>query len=249
MKRILAAVIAASITVLAAPVAAAPAVEAPLQAQKQAATPTTLAQGSRGENVRTLQARLSGYGYSVAVDGVFGPQTDAAVRHWQRANGLLPDGIVGPITSATLKAINGPADPDGLQPATRMTPPSPPVPIIEDAPPAGLDACGEMNYWRVQAGLPDQFSDYPRTGPRSQWGFGWRESNCRNDLVSSTGCCVGYWQIHTGNFTAPGYRAGIQACGVSRRSDILGNSDDQKRKQACVAKVLYDVSGLTPWRL
>ena len=131
--------------------------------------------------------------------------------------------------------------------ADRITPPpAQPVEVIESIP---TEPCAEMNYFREKLGLPAQFSDYPRTGPRSSWGYGWRESNCRNDVVSSTGCCVGYWQIHTGNFTAPGYKAGIAACGVSKRSDILGNLPMQKYKQACVAKVLYDVSGLYPWKL
>jgi peptidoglycan hydrolase-like protein with peptidoglycan-binding domain len=56
-----------------------------------------LESGSEGRQVRILQHTLG-----IAVDGVFGPQTEAAVRAFQAAHGLQADGVVGPQTSAAL---------------------------------------------------------------------------------------------------------------------------------------------------
>lgn len=49
-----------------------------------------------------VQQRLASFGYSIAVDGVYGPQTTRIVTMWQQSNGLVPDGIAGPITRASL---------------------------------------------------------------------------------------------------------------------------------------------------
>ena len=46
--------------------------------------------GSKGENVKLLQRFLK-----LKDDGDFGPKTEAAVKKWQKANGLVSDGIVG----------------------------------------------------------------------------------------------------------------------------------------------------------
>jgi N-acetylmuramoyl-L-alanine amidase len=60
-------------------------------------------QGSSGETVKTIQTKLKNWGYySGSVDGVFGSQTTAAVKYFQRQNGLTADGVVG---SATLAAL------------------------------------------------------------------------------------------------------------------------------------------------
>lgn len=67
----------------------------------KAALPT-LRRGSRGDAVRVLQRRLNELGNSLAVDGAFGPATQAAVYWFQRAHGLKDDGIVGPKTWGAL---------------------------------------------------------------------------------------------------------------------------------------------------
>lgn len=62
--------------------------------------------GSTGESVEMLQETLSALGYYAArVDGIFGPITDKAVRAFQTASGLVPDGIVGPLTWAALDRV------------------------------------------------------------------------------------------------------------------------------------------------
>lgn len=54
-----------------------------------------LKSNSRGEQVKTLQRLLVGYGYDLKVDGVFGTITDRTVRTFQRKYGLSADGVVG----------------------------------------------------------------------------------------------------------------------------------------------------------
>jgi peptidoglycan hydrolase-like protein with peptidoglycan-binding domain len=48
--------------------------------------------------VRTLQQLLQARGYDVAVDGIFGPITEGAVKDFQQSKGLAVDGIMGPQT-------------------------------------------------------------------------------------------------------------------------------------------------------
>lgn len=71
----------------------------------------TLRQGSNGPSVRELQAKLDQRGETLAVDGVFGALTRAAVVRFQQANGLDPDGIVGAMTWGALDAQPAPSDP------------------------------------------------------------------------------------------------------------------------------------------
>lgn len=63
-----------------------------------------LRQGSSGDRVRDLQEFLNSQGANIAVDGQFGPQTEAAVRNYQQRNGLQVDGIVGPQTFGQISA-------------------------------------------------------------------------------------------------------------------------------------------------
>lgn len=65
----------------------------------------TLRQSATGRMVRYLQQRLNANGAhpQLSIDGVFGPDTEYAVKQFQSAHGLVVDGIVGDISWAALE--------------------------------------------------------------------------------------------------------------------------------------------------
>ena len=60
----------------------------------------TMSRGAVGTRVKWVQRRLKLTG--AAVDGKFGPATEAALRKFQTAKGLVSDGMIGPKTFAYL---------------------------------------------------------------------------------------------------------------------------------------------------
>jgi peptidoglycan hydrolase-like protein with peptidoglycan-binding domain len=59
----------------------------------------SLSSKSKGRQVELLQEALG-----IGVDGIYGPETEEAVRSFQASRGLTADGIAGPATSAALRA-------------------------------------------------------------------------------------------------------------------------------------------------
>jgi putative chitinase len=72
-------------------------IDAVAPAAAPAASGGTLRRGSKGDDVKKMQAKLG-----LAADGDFGPGTEAALKKWQSANGLTADGVAGPKTLAKL---------------------------------------------------------------------------------------------------------------------------------------------------
>ncbi|MBL4785095.1 MAG: peptidoglycan-binding protein [Cohaesibacteraceae bacterium] len=72
-------------------------------AMSQADAELILSAGDTGEEVRVLQILLNDAGYTpLAVDGEFGPKTHWRVALFQDSQGLVPDGVVDPITRKAL---------------------------------------------------------------------------------------------------------------------------------------------------
>lgn len=63
--------------------------------------------GSRGSEVTQIQTKLKRWGYYTGnIDGIYGSQTVAAVKYFQRKNGLAVDGIAGKNTLAAMGIMN-----------------------------------------------------------------------------------------------------------------------------------------------
>jgi peptidoglycan hydrolase-like protein with peptidoglycan-binding domain len=100
-----------------------------------------LEQGESGTDVAELQRRLKNLNYyNGAIDGDFGSLTADAVLRFQRAQGLTPDGVVGPATLAALGRLengatqastpsssNNPSPPSFPAPSQSTTPATPPA--------------------------------------------------------------------------------------------------------------------------
>ncbi|NPV27082.1 MAG: spore cortex-lytic enzyme [Firmicutes bacterium] len=77
--------------------------------QRASAQRPTLYWGSSGRDVRLVQWKLQQWGYYRGpIDGIYGPRTFAAVKDFQRKNGLTPDGVCGNATWAALGFSTGP---------------------------------------------------------------------------------------------------------------------------------------------
>ena len=78
--------------------------------------------GSTGDEVKSLQTQLNTAGYNLATDGIYGNQTQAAVRDYQTKNGLTIDGIAGNQTLSKLSS-------GGVPTTTAVATPKPITPI------------------------------------------------------------------------------------------------------------------------
>ena len=79
---------------------------------------TNLKKGATGDTVKRIQEALNNNGYNLTVDGIWGDNTDSAIRDYQSKNGLGVDGIYGVNTHNSLFGIAGtntptkPTEPD-----------------------------------------------------------------------------------------------------------------------------------------
>jgi peptidoglycan hydrolase-like protein with peptidoglycan-binding domain len=125
--------------------------------------------GMKGWDVAVLQYLLSTHRLlRTTPDGVFGPQTEAAVLRFQRARGLAPDGVVGPATAHGLCR---------LAVCTWIASPAP-----QPATPTSVRS------------VIDRWAAFYGVDPHLARGLAWQESGYQPSVVSPQGA-VGVMQI------------------------------------------------------
>ncbi len=115
----------------------------------------TLRNGMRGESVREIQQALITLGYLKGkADGIFGNQTENAVRKFQKKNKLTVDGLVGEVTKKLL--LSQAAGQTGVPTATpSSTPTVTPAPTATPAPETSApesDSLFQGNYTTLRSG-------------------------------------------------------------------------------------------------
>lgn len=156
----------------------------------------TLRLGDQGKPVVEAQYYLISHGYvAVKADGRFGPRTDRAVRHFQRSNGLRPDGIVGKLTWRALKSS---------VPATVEDPP-------QASPSSAPSRAPAISGGDVEAVIRDVWPDDLEDRAVA---IAWRES--RHQPGVRNACCYGLFQIY---FTV--HRGWLADLGITSASQLF----------------------------
>lgn len=169
---------------------------------------------------------LASHGYTVTTPA----RLDKAVRHWQKVNGLLVDGIVtsGGPTLASLRASLPPpaasaprrkAAPTGQKAAPAPAPE--PVDVPLSATPGDAESI-------IRAVWPDDVEDWAVAIAR-------RESNLQPGAGNS--CCKGLFAIHW-----YAHQAWLSDYGANSPSDLYDPTINAR-----VALALFQQAGVAPW--
>jgi Putative peptidoglycan binding domain len=110
-----------------------------------------------GQDVAALQRDLGQLNYYESpVDGISGPATVAAIKDFQRANGLQVDGVAGPATMAKIKQQMVTGDnqmgPSGPPVTPANTTPSQPAPSTPATPANGTSGHGSAQSGTASGG-------------------------------------------------------------------------------------------------
>ena len=175
------------------------------------------------EEVRGIQISLNKLtGANLVVDGILGPATDAAIRDFQRKQGLVADGIVGPLTRAALdRAATG-------------APPAPTAPPPPATPGGPLPSTvGVFDGKTVASWLIPHLTWARQNGWQGRLNSGWRSPEASERICfdkcqapSCPGTCAGRASNHSGDVVP---RGAIDVSDEARFAELMTRCPHQPR--------------------
>lgn len=223
MKKIILAALASVSLLMATPTIAAPQKVGHTSPARTTTQVGPMSTGYQGYAIQVVQYRLRSYGYAIGVDGVFGPVTERIVRLWQKHNGLVVDGIVGPQTLRSL----------GLSQADLVQPQQVNKPQIAAAPTLNTGGtCQQYEYLFQANGMPVQYFS----------AVSYRESGCNPRAYNGRGADDSYGLLQL-NTEGALWGELKRRCGLTTKDSLF----DPVTNIKC-AGTLYRVYGLRPWR-
>ncbi len=164
----------------------------------------TLTAGSEGRQVMLLQRALG-----IHVDGIYGPETAAAVRQFQASRGLVVDDVVGPITSAALArqappVLSGAAVIDQFTEGTRAAAPASATPEEAVVARAAVVASQQAQPETAQAEQPEASQSEEQTPVRTQLSVAGGTEAPSESSQSGESPVARLAQAGTGETSAPG---------------------------------------------
>jgi hypothetical protein len=138
----------------------------------------TIRRGSTGPDVDAWQALMK-----LKVDSNFGPLTEQKTIDWQRANNLVADGVVGPVSWATAEGT--------------------PIPAVKTSM-AGADATAYAVAKRAMPELTERERQYALTVARGEggYGLGWAHPSAQTIEASKAFGLTGYEGTGSNNWGA-----------------------------------------------
>lgn len=205
----------------------------------------SLKSGMHNESVRSLQSALNDkLGIELGTDGKFGAKTKAAVKDFQRQNGLKPDGIVGPKTRAKLVGGGAPEAKDGKLPTGEDIPVPTARPDRPEDKAAGKLPTGEdIPVPTARPDRPEEAAAQEQKGKVTEMSFGQKLSDGQKKAVNQmvddlkakgydvkADDIVNFMAVETAGTFSPSIRAGGKKNGAVGLAQFTGIAIKQMNK-------------------
>ena len=109
--------------------------------------------------------------------------------------------------------------------------------VEESTQPNNFGECGEFETYRIEYGLPPEFTQ-----------IAYDISGCVQDELYRSGCCVSWLGLSVGaDIENPALKPYYDECGILNESFVNSNTTEDKRRSMCVSTKIFQDHGISYW--